>query len=155
MDKGSAGKPAAKAEATATPVTNPEETQRTALEALKRQAADDDPSVAALEGSWIPQLSSKTDGTYDALDRKTYRYADIYSQYLALRLKYPNVRLLSSSDWKSYKEPGYWVVIAGTPYTTPEEPNSWCDERGIPGTQCFAKQLVRDGSPEGTIRHRG
>lgn len=140
--------------ATATPVTDRAETQKTALDALKRQAAADDPSVSELEGSWIPQLSSKTDGTYDPLDKKTYSYADIYSQYLALRLKYPNVRVLSSSDWKSYKRLGYWVVVAGVPFTTAEEPNTWCDDRGIPPTQCFAKQLVRDGAPEGTIRHR-
>jgi hypothetical protein len=140
--------------ATATPVTDRAETQKTALEALERQAADDDASVSELEGSWVPQLSSKTDGTYDPLDDKTYTYADIYSQYLSLRLKYPNVRVLSSSAWRSYKLPGHWVVIAGTPFTTPEEPNTWCDDRGIPQTQCFAKQLVRDGAPEGTIRHR-
>lgn len=160
---GSKGTPTTKGEttgasavsATATPVTDPAETQKTALEALKRQAAADDPSISELEGSWIPQLSSKTDGTHDPLDNKTYTYADIYSQYLALRLKYPNVRVLSSSEWKSYKLPGYWVVVAGIPFTTPEEPNTWCDDRGIPPTQCFAKQLVRDGAPEGTIRHRG
>ncbi len=159
---GSKGKLATEAEtagastvsATARPVTDPAETQKTALEALERQAADDDPSVSELEGSWIPQLSSKADGTHDPLDNKTYTYADIYSQYLALRLKYPNVRLLSSSEWKSYKLPGYWVVVAGIPFTTPEEPNTWCDDRGIPATQCFAKQLVRDGAPEETTRHR-
>ena len=101
-----------------------------------------------------PQLSSKTDGTHDPLDNKTYTYADIYSQYLALRLKYPNVRVLSSSEWKSYKLPGYWVVVAGIAFTTPEEPNTWCDDRGIAATQCFAKQLVRDGAPDETTRHR-
>lgn len=157
---GSKGKPATETtgasavRATAKPVSDPAETQKTALEALKRQAADDDPSVSELEGSWIPQLSSKTDGTHDPLDHRTYTYADIYSQYLALRLKYPNVRLLSSSEWKSYKLLGYWVVVAGIPFTTPEEPNTWCDDRGIPATQCFAKQLVRDGAPVETTRHR-
>lgn len=160
--KGLKGTPATKAPtagdsavtAAATPVTDRAETQKTALAALKRQVAADDASVSELEGSWIPQLSSKTDGTYDPLDRKTYSYADIYSQYLALRLKYPNVRVLSSSEWRSYKLPDYWVVIAGTPFTTPEESNTWCDDRGFPLTQCFAKQLVRDGAPEGTTKHR-
>ena len=79
-----------------------------------------------LEGSWIPQLSSKVDGTYDALDDKTYSLADIYQQYLTLRLRYPNVRLLNSSDWDAYSLDGYWVVIAGVPFIYPNQANRWC-----------------------------
>lgn len=126
----------------------------TALAALRRQAADDAASLAALEGSWVAQLSSKKAGTYDQYDGRTYGLSDIWEQYLSLRLRYPNVRLLSSSDWHSYLLPGYWVVIAGVPYTDPDQPNSWCDERGIAMSQCYAKKLVKDGVPTDTTRHR-
>ncbi len=126
----------------------------TALAALQRQAALDDPLVSALEGSWVAQLSSKAEGTYDDHDGKTYSLADVYQQFLSLRLVYPNVLLLNSSDWRSYSLPGYWVVVAGVPYSRPGEPNRWCTDRGIAPSQCFAKKLVRDGAPTGTTKHR-
>ena len=127
---------------------------RTALQALRRQAVRDDDAVSALEGSWIPQLSSKRSGTYDALDGRTYSLVDIYRQFLALRLRYPNVRLLSSSDWNSYERAGYWVVVAGVPSVDPESANQWCTDRGIPSSQCYAKRLIRDGAPEGNTQLR-
>ena len=108
----------------------------------------DDPSVSELEGAWVAQLSSKKDGTFDDHDGRTYSLADIYQQFLALRLEYPNVLLLSSTDWQSYLLDGYWVVIAGVPYSDPGSPTGWCTERGIAPSQCFAKQLVRDGAPD-------
>lgn len=128
--------------------------RETALAALRRQARADDPSVSDLEGSWVPQLSSKKEGTFDHYDGHTYSLADIYQQFLVLRLKYPNVRLLNSSDWHSYTLKHYWVVIAGVPFIGPNQPNSWCNSRGIPPSQCFAKRLIRDGAPEGTTKHR-
>ncbi len=130
------------------------DTESSALSVLERQAALDDPRVSALEGAWVAQLSSKTDGTYDAHDGRTYSLADIYQQFLSLRLLYPNVLLLNSSDWEAYTLDGYWVVIAGVPYSRPGEPNRWCTERGIAASQCFAKKLVRDGAPTGTTKHR-
>lgn len=138
----------------AAPLPVGRETRDTALAALRRQARLDDYAVSLLEGSWVPQLSSKTAGTFDALDQHRYSLADIYQQFLDLRLKYPNVRLLYSTDWSSYTLDGFWVVIAGVPYVGPDEPNRWCDERGIATSQCFAKQLIRDGAPEGTTKHR-
>ena len=132
----------------------PEDIDETALGALRRQAAADDYSVSLLEGSWIPQLSSKKAGTYDDHDGKVYSLADIYQQFLELRLRYPNVRVLSSTDWNSYTLDGYWVVIAGVPFIGPNQSNTWCGERGIAPSQCFAKRLIRDGAPEGTTKHR-
>lgn len=138
---------------TGTTETGPS-TRQTALDALRRQARADDPSVSELEGAWVPQLSSKTEGTFDDYDGHTYSLADIYQQFLTLRLKYPNVRLLNTSDWHSYTFENYWVVIAGVPFNRPSQPNSWCNVRGIPPSQCFAKRLIRDGAPEGTTKHR-
>ena len=140
-------------EAAADPDAIDEDTE-TALAALQRQALLDDPAVSELEGAWVAQLSSKKDGTYDDHDGRTYSLADIYQQFLALRLEYPNVLLLSSTDWQSYLLDGYWVVIAGVPYKRPGQPNRWCTDRGIAPSQCFAKQLVRDGAPTGTTKHR-
>lgn len=130
-----------------------EGTRRTALAALRRQVRADDPEVSDLEGAWVPQLSSKTNGTYDEYDGMTYDLADIYQQYLSLRLEYPNVRLLSSSEWGSYTLDGYWVVIAGVPFAKPNQALRWCRNRGIDESQCYAKQLNRDGDPDDTTRH--
>lgn len=131
------------------------EKRHTALAALRRQARADDPAVSTLEGSWVPQLSSKRAGTYDAFDSKVFSLADLYQQFLALRLKYPNVRLLFSTDWDAYTLDGYWVVVAGVPFARAGETNGRCTSRGIAASQCFAKRLIRDGAPLGTTRHRG
>ncbi|WP_460716997.1 hypothetical protein [Nocardioides ginsengisegetis] len=63
--------------------------EETALAALRRQARVDDPSVSLLEGAWVPQLSSKRSGTYDHHDAHAYSLADIYQQFLSLRLRFP------------------------------------------------------------------
>lgn len=132
-------------------LTDPEET---ALEALRRQAEADAPSVDVLDGSWVPQLSSKIPGTYDEYDDKTYDAADIYEQFLELRLQHGDVRLLNSSDWGAFKFDDYWVVIAASPSERPRGALRWCSDRGIDESQCFAKRLLRDGDYAGNTKMR-
>ncbi len=139
----------------AAPLTDAAENERTAEVALRRQAAADEPGLLDLEGSWVPQLSSKRQGTYDDYTDRRYSLGDIYRQYLELRLEYPGVRLLSSTAWDAYELDGYWVVVTGVPFARPGAANGWCSARGIVPSQCFAKRLLRDGAPEGNTRLRG
>lgn len=124
-----------------------------ALAALKRIAAADEPDVASeLDGRWVPQLSSKQDGTTDAVENHTYDYADILAEHLRLRLQYPNVRLLFSSDWKSYQYGGFWVTVAGTASPGPRPALGFCKSEGFPSSHCYAKHILRDGPYQNASR---
>lgn len=129
--------------------------ERSSLDALRRLSAADRPMAQEeMDGSWVPQLSSKALGTPDAVDQHTYDYSDIYQEHLRLRLHYPKVRLLFSSDWKSFNVPGYWVTVAGLTSTGPESPLSWCDQQGFPLSHCFAKRVLEGGPSAGSVRLR-
>ena len=131
-----------------------EESAESALDALTRIAAADEPRAESdLEGWWMPQLSSKQEGTQD--DGIVYTYDDILAEHLRLRLRYPDVRLVFSSDWKSFLVPGYWVTLVGDTSARPRPALSWCDTNGFTVDHCYAKRLLRDGPPEGSTRHRG
>lgn len=126
-----------------------------ALAALRRIAAADAQYVDSdLEGRWVPQLSSKKDGTTDAVEQHTYDYADILAEHLKLRLTYPHVRLLFSTNWKSFLAPGYWVTIVGTPSAGPGAANGFCTDQDFPYSHCYAKRILRNGPSDGATKHR-
>ena len=131
-------------------------TNEDALAALRRIAAADRGDIAdSLEGRWVPQLSSKQNGTTDLYENHTYDYADILAEHLRLRLHDPQVRLLFSTDWGSYKLPGYWVSVVAKPSSTPASAIRFCDRQGFPVSHCYAKRILRDGPYDGTTRLRG
>ena len=127
--------------------------EESALAALQRLAAQDDPYLATtFEGFWVPQLSSKVQGTQD--DGIVYTYEDILAEHLRLRLRYPDVRLAQSSDWKSFLVPGYWVTLVGLTSTYPASALTFCEDSGFTVDHCYAKRLLRDGPAEGSTKHR-
>ena len=160
---GSSGKDAAPDESPApaadylpySPEASHQSDEDDALAALRRIAAADAPYVGSdLEGRWVPQLSSKKDGTTDAVEQHTYDYADILAEHLKLRLTYPNVRLMFSTSWKSFLAPGYWVTVVGTPSAGPAAANAFCTEEDFPYSHCYAKRILRDGPSDGATKHR-
>jgi hypothetical protein len=130
-----------------------DDAQQDALAALQRIAAEDEGSVTTdLENRWVPQLSSKLQGTAD--DGIVYDYTDILAEHLRLRARYEDVRLVFSSDWGSFLVDGYWVTVVGDTSLDPEPANAWCDARAFAPGKCYAKRIVRDGVPEGNTRNR-
>lgn len=129
--------------------------EENSLEALRRLAAEDLPyALDEIAGSWVPQLSSKQDGTHDSHEAKTYDYTDIYEQHLDLRLRYPGVRLLWSGDWGTFAEPNFWITVAGVTSSDAEPALEWCDDEGFVASQCYAKLIREDGPSEDTTRLR-
>ncbi len=120
--------------------------EETALAALQRIAAEDAPAIEALDGRWTPQLSSKEKGT--VWDGLVYDYADILALHLRLKARYPEVLLAFSSDWRSFKLPGYWVTVEGTPYAGARAALDWCVGEGWSADNCYAKRIRRDGDWE-------
>lgn len=132
-------------------VVTPEEREANSLAALRRLKREDAPYAAEWVGSWVPQVSSKTDGTQD--DGIEYDYTAIYENHLQLALTYPDVRLLWSSDW-NFQVPRLWVTVVGLPQDTWQPVLDWCDEQGIGLGDCAAKRLRPGGPWRGNTKWR-
>ena len=121
---------------------------------LKWQVDHDRPSVTKdLTGKWVAQLSSKKPGM--TADGITWDNRTTLQEFLKLRQKYPDAKLLYSEDWPVFDAGGkYWVTIAGTPYSTAAEANAWCDAQGFDAEHCFAKYIDTKGPSDGTTVNR-
>lgn len=117
---------------------------------LRSQADADSATVSGpLDGTWVPQLSSKKPGL--VLDGTTWDAGAVWEHYLRLKATFPNAILLYSDDWSVFDAGGHWWVVAvAEPFATAEEANAWCDAHGLSKDDCFAKYLKVGGSSEGT-----
>ena len=117
---------------------------------LRWQVDHDRPSVTTdLVGKWVPQLSSKKPGL--VADGITWDNRTTLEEFLKLRQKYSNAKLLFSDEWPVFDSGGsWWVTIVDTPYSSAEEANAWCDAQGFDAEHCFAKYIDTKGPSEGT-----
>lgn len=130
-----------------------------ALAALAAQVNQDRPFIQSrLADRWVAQISSKRLGLVatdvDARTMVTWTPCEILNQHLRLRTQYPEVRLASGNDWRSIALPGWWVTFAGLTFESPAAANRWCDDRGIPVNECFAKLISNTHEPEGATQYR-
>jgi len=114
----------------------------------------DSPSIADLQvardhsiaestiGWWIPQLSSKTDG------------AGAMSRFYSLQANYPDVFMVWSGDYSSFRSPNYYVALVPREYGTSAAANAWCDFQGFSADNCFAKRLSHNDGPDGNSAER-
>lgn len=130
-----------------------EELQESALEALRRIAAEDVDAVEAL--NWTAQLSSKKPGTRD--DGIVYdTYDKILELHLSHRSRYPQSLLVWSGDWPgSYGDTSddYWITLSGDSHASGADVLDWCDSEGWGAGDCWAKRLARSGEPMDNTRH--
>lgn len=93
---------------------------------------------------WVPQLSSKKLGLTDPRTGITYdTYQAILEDFRRQRSAYGDVLLIESGAFTTYSQPGLYVTVAAVGFSTPEQANTWCDERGIHPDDCFAKLISR------------
>lgn len=125
----------------------------TATHALQ-ELADYDRSfvTSSLQNFWVPQISSKKVGIH--ADGIVYSANDILRNHFSLRERYPNVKLVSSDDWTTFSDSGFWISVVGTPYYIGPLANNWCDQNGIGAGDCFAKVISSSFGPEGTTMMR-
>ncbi len=132
--------------------------ETTSLDALVAQADADRPYVTSdLANRWVAQISAKRIGL-DAVDIDGtpihWTAEEILRQHLELRLKYPEVRLARSEEWRTFDLDGWWITFAGVTFDSADAANAWCDARTIAKDQCFAKLVSNDRGSEGTTRYR-
>ena len=158
-DRGSAptaATPGASSPSSATAATTSKDNtleETAAKDSLRWQADHDKSSVKGVSGKWVPQLSSKKSGM--VADGITWDNRATLQEFLKLRQKYSDAKLLYSDEWPVFDSGGqYWVTIVATPYGSADEANAWCSAEGFDGEHCFAKYIDTKGSSEGTTVNR-
>jgi outer membrane protein assembly factor BamB len=134
-------------------------TEQDALNALRAQVDADRRYVQSdLADRWVAQLSAKQPGLVapdvDGGRAITWNACEILRQHLRLRLRYPEVRLVWSDEWRTFDLRGWWVTFAGLTFPSPDEANRWCDDRGILVDECFAKLISNSRDSRGTTKYR-
>ncbi|PKZ65324.1 hypothetical protein CYJ73_11620 [Gordonia terrae] len=119
------------------------------VSALRLQAdADRSFILANLNNRWVAQLSSKQPGL--VAEGRTWTDQAILDEFLALRLRFNDVRLLWSDEWPVFSYRGWWVTVAAATFPGPVEANNWCRAQGFGPDNCFAKLVSTTAGPERT-----
>ena len=120
---------------------------------LQDQRLSDRSALTAAEGSWLPQTSSKREGT--TVDGTYWDADQIWSAFQSTSAQHPEARLVWSGDWGSFRQGGYWVTVIDQRFTTAAQANAWCDGQGYAADQCYAKRLTTSGGYDGnTVQRR-
>lgn len=140
--------------ATATGPSLPPGTDLTAasVDALRVQANSDRAFILTnLNNRWVAQLSSKRPGLN--AEGRIWDNQAILDEFLALRLRFSDVRLLYSDEWPVFNYRGWWVTVAAATFPGPDAANNWCRAQGFTKDHCFAKLISSTQGPEGSTRY--
>jgi hypothetical protein len=118
----------------------PPNPQSVCLQQLRGQSDIDYLAVTPwAKNLWVPQLSSKHPGTVD--DGIRWDCNSIWQEHLRLRQLY-GAQLLWSGDWpNTFKNPDYWVTIAGFTFRDADGAREWCQNHGRDSHHCFPTQI--------------
>lgn len=118
-----------------------------------RSQADSDRSfiMSKLNGHWLAQLSSKHPGL--VADGKVWDDCAILDEFLALRLRFTDVRMLWSDEWSVFSYQGWWVTVAAATFPGPDDANAWCRQQGFDNEHCFAKLISTSASSDGSTKY--
>lgn len=131
---------------------------------LRRQAAADAEQVAALAGSWVPQVSSKCAGlaadigpgwTPDGhAETGSVTAAQIAAFHASLRQRFGALTArqtavgISRDTGKSDGDcPGLmvWMSLVPQSFSSAPSANSWCDSNSLPPRECGARLVAPGG----------
>ena len=122
--------------------------EASAQAALQQQIAADQPTVDALAGQWVPQLSSKTYGM--VTNGITYGYLQIWQDFESINQAHPGALLLWSGDYTSFQLTNYYVTILPDPYPSGSQAAGWCTSNGLGANDCYAKLISHTAGPKGS-----
>lgn len=130
----------------------PEDSEAAAQQRLRQVANRDRPFVnEILADHWVPQLSSKRPGVRDA--GVAWNNAMTLQEFLDLRERYPQVKLLWSGDWSTFSAPNYWVTIVGITFPDSSGALAWCKSQGLDDDHCIAKFISTTSPVEGSTAY--
>ena len=108
----------------------------------------DRPTVEALVGRWVPQLSAKREGV--VADGITYTLADIVALHGALQAEYG--ALLVWSGEYVFDDGDLWVSIAPEGFATAQEALDWCVAKARDRDNCLARLITHDPAVGPTLQ---
>jgi hypothetical protein len=119
-----------------------------ALAELQQERTTDRSAVEALDGSWVPELSAKTQGL--VANGVTYDNLLIWQDFQQQAAAHPGALLLDSSDFSTFSRGGFWVTVVPETFADPAGANAWCDSAGIGVDDCYAKLISHTSGPHGS-----
>lgn len=108
----------------------------------------DRPTVEALVGRWVPQLSAKREGL--VADGITYTLADIVALHGSLQAEYG--ALLVWSGEYVFDQADLWVSLAPDSFATAQEALDWCVAKARDRDNCLARFVTHDPSITPTLQ---
>ncbi|MCF8606355.1 hypothetical protein L5I01_23660 [Gordonia sp. HY442] len=133
-----------------TVVTDPE---ADAASTIASQSQIDTAAVRAdYDGRWVAQVSAKWPGV--VAEGRTWDNQSILAEYESMKARYPNVKLLRSSDWPVFSSPNWWIIVSAQPFANPKQALSWCASQSLDKDHCFAKLVSSTSGPEGSTRYQ-
>lgn len=116
--------------------------ERYAQLAMSWQLDHDTTAANAFYSTFTTQLSSKQYGMQ--VEGKTWKYRDIYEQFLQRRAKHPNALFIWSGDYPTYQENGttdFYVILSGEGFGSAVDATAWCPANGYSTDDCIAVDL--------------
>ena len=119
---------------------------------LAAATASDTAYMRSNDNRWTAQVSAKWPGL--SAEGRTWDNAAIYSEYVSMRQRYPNVRLLRSADWPVFTQDHWWVIVSAQQFSTPSSALSWCVSQSLDKDHCFAKFISSTSGPDGSTLYQ-
>jgi serine/threonine protein kinase len=130
----------------------PEDSEAAAQQRLQQVANSDRPFVnEILADHWVPQLSSKRPGVVD--QGVVWNNAMTLQEFLDLRERYPQARLLWSGDWSTFSGTNYWVTVVGITYPDSSGALAWCRSQSLDNDHCIAKFISTTSPVDGSTAY--
>jgi hypothetical protein len=130
---------------------------------LKRRAAADADQVAALAGSWVPQVSSKCAGLKVDIgpdwlpdgraETHSVSTAQIAAFHASLRARFGALTALPTAIGIDHDKGTHgpcagravWMSLVPQSFSGPAAANAWCDTEGLPRRECGARSVAPGG----------
>lgn len=117
--------------------------ERYAQVALSWQVDHDKAAASGFYTTYTTQLSSKKYGMQ--AEGRTWRYQDIYEQFLQRRSKHGKAILVWSGDYPTYTKGGkssdYYVILSGESFGSVDAGDAWCRQTGYGEADCLTVDL--------------
>ncbi|WP_454164589.1 hypothetical protein [Gordonia iterans] len=107
--------------------------------------------AGGLNNRWAAQLSAKQPGVF--AEGRTWTEADILAEHEQLRSRFPQSRLVMSTQWPVFSLQGWWVTVMAGGFSSPDAANDWCRTNGFSPDHCFAKLISTSASSEGSTKY--
>ncbi len=119
---------------------------------LASATSSDTAYMRSNDNRWTAQVSAKWPGLN--AEGRTWDNAAIYNEYVSMKQRYPNVRLLRSADWPVFTQDHWWVIVSAQQFSTPSSALSWCVSQSLDKDHCFAKFISSTSGPDGSTLYQ-